>query len=448
MNTIRKPLWLLFVGITAVWLMAEPTLFSSTQFFYWRAALIQYSGIISIVLMSVTMVLALRLPIVEQWTQGLDKAYRLHKWLGISAAGFGIAHWLWYQVPKWMVMAGWLTRPSKPKGTSTIVATQWQEWLLQLREPAMEIGEKGFYLLLILVVVSLWAALKYKPFKLSHRLMAFAYLLIAFHSAFLLKASYWEQPIGYITLAAIALGSVAALYSLFGFVGRRQRIAATVISSRFFPASRTLLLSLKPDAKWSGHQAGQFAYLRVGKEEPHPFMIVSSPEESEVRFLIKELGDFTTGLHQRIAIGDNVEIEGPYGKLSFDFGKKQIWIAGGVGIASFLAALAQRKSILQHTESNNLASVHLYYSTRDKDDTLEAELRDLCEQEGVTLRMIESDSKTRLDAEQLQQNHRDLEDCEVYFCGPEAFSKALRLTLPSVGVDVKSRFHEELFAMR
>ncbi|MDD1782614.1 ferric reductase-like transmembrane domain-containing protein [Enterovibrio sp. ZSDZ35] len=448
MNNTLRPVWLLLSLVSALWFLAEPELLTSTQFFYWRAAIIQYSGIISILLMSLTMILALRLPMIEQWTQGLDKSYRLHKWLGIGAAGFGIAHWLWYQVPKWMVMAAWLTRPSKPSGASSVEPSQWQEWLLQLREPAMEIGEKGFYLLLILVVVSLWAALKYKPFKLSHKLMAFAYLLIAFHSALLLKASYWANPISYITLAAITLGSIAALYSLFGFVGRRQRAAATVTSTCYFPASRTLLLSLKPDEKWAGHQAGQFAYLRVGQEEPHPFTIVSSPEESEVRFLIKELGDFTTGLHQRIAAGDNVELEGPYGKLNFDFDKKQIWVAGGVGVASFLAALAQRKTALQHAGTKNLAPIHVYYSTRDKDDELEAKLHDLCIQEGVILRIIESGSATRLNAEQLQQNHGDLADYEVYFCGPEAFSKALRLTLPRYGLDVKSRFHEELFAMR
>lgn len=56
---------------------------------------------------------------------------------------------------------------------------------------AMEIGEWGFYALIVLLVVSLWSAIKYKPFRLTHRLMAVVYLLIALHSVILLK-----KPIG------------------------------------------------------------------------------------------------------------------------------------------------------------------------------------------------------------------------------------------------------------
>jgi predicted ferric reductase len=44
---------------------------------------------------------------------GLDKMYRLHKWLGIAALAAATVHWLWAQGTKWAVGWGWLTRPAQ-----------------------------------------------------------------------------------------------------------------------------------------------------------------------------------------------------------------------------------------------------------------------------------------------------------------------------------------------
>ena len=61
------------------------------------------------------MLLALRLPLIEKLTKGLDKSYYLHKWLGIYGITFGIFHWLLAIVPKELVQLGILEKPVKPK---------------------------------------------------------------------------------------------------------------------------------------------------------------------------------------------------------------------------------------------------------------------------------------------------------------------------------------------
>src|SRR3546814_11501553 len=63
--------------------------------------------------MSVAMMLAIRPRWPEHGLGGLDKMYRLHKWLGIAALVTAIAHWLWAKGPKWAVGWGWLERPSR-----------------------------------------------------------------------------------------------------------------------------------------------------------------------------------------------------------------------------------------------------------------------------------------------------------------------------------------------
>lgn len=116
MKTVRNFVWMIIAAVSVLWWMSEPQLLSSTQFFQWRSALIQYSGVLSLALMSIAMVLALRLPVIEQWVHGMDKAYRVHKWLGITGVSLGVVHWLTYKVPKWLVSAGVLEKPIKHTG--------------------------------------------------------------------------------------------------------------------------------------------------------------------------------------------------------------------------------------------------------------------------------------------------------------------------------------------
>ncbi|MVE87046.1 ferric reductase, partial [Vibrio cholerae] len=327
MSRVKYTLWVVVGIVTLLWVQAEPTLFGSTNLFQWRSGLVQFSGILALMLMSLAMLLALRLPLIEQWTQGIDKGYRIHKWLGISALLLGIFHWLAYHLPKWLISLELLTKPARLNGSGpNSNLSGLALWLKEAKPLAMEIGEWGFYALIVLLVVSLWSAIKYKPFRLTHRLMAVVYLLIALHSVILLKKAYWGEPIYWLTMLFIVVGSWAACYSLLGLVGRQSRYPAHVKAFHYCPNSQTLDLTIQLDKPWLGHKAGQFAYLKFAGEEPHPFTIACAHQGSQLRFLIKELGDFTTGLHQRLQNGKSLEVEGPYGKFDFSTQQPQIWI--------------------------------------------------------------------------------------------------------------------------
>lgn len=96
--------FLLVIGfLTAFWLLADETLWTETDFFAIRGALIGFTGIVAIGAMSVAMVLALRPVRLEPLLGGLDKGYRLHKWLGIAALAFSVLHFLLANVPKILV---------------------------------------------------------------------------------------------------------------------------------------------------------------------------------------------------------------------------------------------------------------------------------------------------------------------------------------------------------
>jgi predicted ferric reductase len=444
MKTVRNTICGIVAALSVLWFMSEPQLLSSNQFFYWRSALIQYSGVVSLALMSIAMVLALRLPVVEQWVNGMDKAYRVHKWLGISGVSLGVVHWLLYQVPKWLVESGVLEKPVKNTGAgpSGHSLSGWEQWIVDLRDVGLSLGEWGFYLLLVLFVISLWTVMKYKPFKVSHRLMSAIFLMIAVHSVLLIKRAYWGDPIYYVSMTFALLGSAAAIYSLLGRVGRANRHSMRVKSTRFLPQARVLELVVTPSDTWKGHTAGQFAYVRFGNEDPHPFTIASANGEPELRFLIKELGDFTTGLCERVKVGDAVMLEGPYGRMAFDVNKPQIWIAGGVGIAVFFAILASLKERKSHQP------VYLFYCTRGLDSHLVDELWRSAHQARVKLSVIDTLISPRLNAAHIANKCGDLSDYELYFCGPETFSETLKKQLNTYRFDTEHHYHEELFVMR
>ena len=100
-----------FLGLlSALWLLADSLWPQPFTYFSFRTVFMQYSGVVAVGMMSVAMLLALRPKWLEPTLDGLDKMYRLHKWLGISGLVLAILHWLFSQAPKWLVGAGWLER--------------------------------------------------------------------------------------------------------------------------------------------------------------------------------------------------------------------------------------------------------------------------------------------------------------------------------------------------
>src|SRR5690606_8046695 len=59
-----------------------------------RQEALYLTGLWSVTLMSLAMVLATRPTWLERPLGGMDKIYRTHKWAGILAIGFAATHWL------------------------------------------------------------------------------------------------------------------------------------------------------------------------------------------------------------------------------------------------------------------------------------------------------------------------------------------------------------------
>ena len=113
-----KPFFIGFlVTLTGLWLLSDQSLFKPPfSFLPMRNVLMNYTGIIAIGMMSISMLLAVRPARFEPFFGGLDKMYRLHKWLGITGLAFSIMHWAIKESPGWLSGLGLIALPNRPKG--------------------------------------------------------------------------------------------------------------------------------------------------------------------------------------------------------------------------------------------------------------------------------------------------------------------------------------------
>jgi predicted ferric reductase len=429
-------------GLSVLWLLSLPPDAFGQGFWATRSTLVYGSGVLALGLMSVGVILAARPVWFETPLGGLDKFYRLHKWLGISVLGFAIAHWTLRKGPSWISDLGLFAIPPKPpheKGIETGF-----DLFRDLKHPAAEIGEWALYALIALVAIALWKRFPYKYFFKTHRLMPAVYLVLVFHGFILIDRSYWTKPLGPVLALLLLAGTLAALMSLFGRIGLSRKASGAIEALRLYDENQMLDVDVRLETAWRGHEAGQFAFVDFDDvEAAHPFSITSAwHDDGLLKFSIKGLGDYTRTLAGSLHVGQGVVVEGPYGRFNFQGdGSRQIWIGGGVGVTPFIARLKQLVLV------GRSDPVDLFYATNAPDAQFLAPIRQLAHQTGTAFHLMDGSRDDRLTLAKLAAMVPEWKQADVWFCGPSGFGDAMRRAMLAQGLPA-SRFHQELFEMR
>jgi predicted ferric reductase len=405
-----------------------------------RQEALYLSGLLSIALMSLAMFLSTRPAWLETPLGGMDRVYRVHKWAGILGVSFAVVHWLVEEVVGDILkaMIGREGRIPKEKFTG---------FLEVMRDLAKDMGEWAFYVVVAMLVITLWKRFPYKTWRVLHQAMPVLYLMLALHAAMLAPTDYWTQPVGILLALFGVAGIYGALYSLLGHIGRKRQVQGTVTAVEH-PAPDVLAVSCQLDRNWHGHRPGQFAFITFDeKEGAHPFTIASADRgDRTIDFQIKALGDYTRTLGHRLATGQAVKVEGPYGCFDMarqDSSARQIWIAGGIGVTPFLAWLDS----LQGKPSQ--ISADLYYCTRDRSsDPFVTRLESSCANlPGIRLHIHGARQGEVLSAADVAIAGDGTRQSEIWFCGPQGLAEKFKQELRTLGRG-KFRFHQEAFEMR
>ena len=350
-------------------------------------------GGIAFLLMTSSIILSTRLEVFEDWFGGLDRMYQVHRVTGVFAALTALVHF--FVVPKEL-----------PQGVDPVA---------NAIAPSGPLGMLGLIFLVIGLFVALNRKIRYSRWRPTHKIMGLVYVLIIGH--FMTAPGIFFERFsasGIVLMIAATVGVVALVYSVFGM---NKRTALPYRIEAVNALERATEVVLKPVGQMLDFKPGQFAFVEIegkGWSEPHPFTISSAPGEDSLRFTMKVLGDWTRKVREELKPGGKVQVRGPYGRFDASkAGKKQIWLAGGIGLTPFL-------SKLRAMEDGDDRQIHLVYAAREAQDAIFLdELKDRAAALGnVTLVPLFSDEGNFARVDMMKAKLPDPLDTYDYFmCG-------------------------------
>ena len=387
-----------------------------------NAAFALFIGAVSIMMMTWSNLLSTRALPLEQIFGGVDRMYIWHRWLGALSVG---AMWLH------MEMADDI---KGIRGASRDVA-----------DAAEDLAETGSTLLYILVGISLLRWIPTRWWRFTHKLLILPYAFACWHFYTATKPyandSFWGAWFTGFMFLGLAAWVYRVVWRDMFRKGKLHRV------SHIEHTGNVITIELEPIGKRLKYQSGQFVFLTVkvpGLREPHPFTIASSPDEPVLRFVIRDLGDWTHHLVESLAVNDRVVVEGAYGRLApipHKHVDHVVWIAGGVGITPFLGA-----AISQQPDDGPIP--HLFYCVPSR-DTAPAitDLEQAAHDGRIHLHVHASDEKNRIQPEHVTTAiaNQDLNGAHIVMCGPDSLVKSMKSGLRQYGA---RHIHIEGFDIR
>ncbi|GIW58844.1 MAG: iron reductase [Candidatus Dojkabacteria bacterium] len=388
----------------------------------------QIFGLIGIILLSLSYILSARIIQLEEFFGGLDKVYKLHSFIGKIALVFILSHPILLLSENLSLFAYYFVPFYKNQHS------------------ALNAGIIALYLYLTLILISIFRFLPYEMWKFTHKLIGIPFFFASFHAL-----NSYSDVKNYLPLFAWVLfvsiaGILAYIYKTFLYNYFGPRYLYEVIRVKHFGDIGELYL--KPVKNRLNFEPGQFAFLSfidnpIIPKEHHPFSFSSSPYSDVLRFSYKELGDYSSAL-KHAKVGDKVYVYGPYGEFtSYNFSehKKQLWIAGGIGVTPFLSMLSYE---IKNEDSKKII---FYYSTKREDECVYYdEISNLCKNADDKIKFINhcSDLEGYLNYERILSDVKDdLKDYLILICGPESMKKSLTKILIENGIKKNQIVFEE-----
>jgi predicted ferric reductase len=199
------------------------------------------------------------------------------------------------------------------------------------------------------------------------------------------------------------------------------------------PNEMTVDVFLRPVGRPLSFEPGQFVFLAFGGVDGwqrHPFSVASAPTEERLEVSVRAVGDYTRDLCDKLKPGTPAKAAGPFG--GFDYrggGKRQIWVAGGIGVTPFM-------SWIRAMDENFDRDVDFFYSVAKESDALYLDEISIAAAAHPTMRphLIDSSRDGYLTAERAAFGIANEADVWVYMCGPPTMMTALARGFRKLGI--------------
>ncbi|GLY52135.1 ferredoxin reductase family protein [Lentzea sp. NBRC 102530] len=391
------------------------------------------AGLYGALAMAFQLLLVARLPWLDR-RLGMDKLTGWHRWVGFSI--------FWLLIGHLVFIAFGNAGDEGPIAEVVRQATELEGILRAL---------VAWAIIMTVGIVSARFARRKLAYETWHFIHLYTYVAIflafshqvAVGSTFrksALATGYWWG------LWAFALGSVLVgrvLLPLYRNWKHQFRVAAVVPE-----AHNVVSVYIEgKDLDQLGARAGQFFLWRfVTKDrwwQANPFSLSAAPNGKYLRLTAKALGTGSADI-RNVKVGTRVFAEGPYGAFTTMHQTKPnaLLVAGGVGVTPVRALLEE---IRGHV-------VVLYRVSDPREAVLLRELEGLARAKGAVLRLVTGSSKTitangpLLGPENIVALVPDVQDRDVFICGPGGMTGAVIKSLDELGVPA-NQIHAERFAL-
>lgn len=416
--------WTVAFLVIPLWLLSyKTTTFQHNKHYF----LIQGSEICALTgfaLYSLTFILSARFKWLEQYFDGLDKMYQTHHKMAKLAFYLLLLHPI-------LLMLRWIPE--------NILKASW--YLLPLhRRLAVNLGSLTLWGLIVLMLLTLVIRLPYDKWKISHKLMGIFYILGALH-AFFVRANIIDNLYLFFYFAILTcLAVIAYFYKtiFFDFVIKHYYYTIEKIEKL---NEKVMEITLLPKDEPLKFIPGEYCFFKFFAsdltQEAHPFTMCSTDLNGRIQIIVKALGDFTKNLYLNLKPNAMVSLEGPYGRFYYKTSlKDQIWIGGGVGVAPFISWL---RSIKYGTALKS--NIDFYYCVNKKNEIAHYEEFKIFESQNekfhIHLVIVELDGFLKA------SDIPNIQDKEIYICGPKGMRAALLKEFKNLKIPNKYIHYED-----
>jgi predicted ferric reductase len=377
------------------------------------------------ILFSINLILSNRTRFFDKIFGGLHHFYNYHKQLGMISFCMILFHPL-------LLMIKYLTFSLKSAALFLLPGTNF----------AITSGIIALLLMILLLVITIYTKIKYHIWRFSHKFMIIVFVFAILHTILISSDISSNMFLRYYILIFAFLGLISGAYRSFFRKYFSKDFEFKVVKVNILNNNVTEI-EIEPISKKIEFRSGQFIFIRfvgVGiSSEPHPFSIASFIGDDNLKIVIKSLGDYTSTVN-KIVPGTLAKVEGPFGCFyeNKNSNRKEIWIAGGVGVTPFLSMARSIGNI-----NNN---IDLYYCLKNKE---EAVLLDELNRISVSNNKFQvkpwySEEQGFINSDIIEKGSNGLASTDIYICGPLPFMKILRSQFINKGVD-KNNIHFEEF---
>ncbi|MFZ3015979.1 MAG: ferric reductase-like transmembrane domain-containing protein [Minisyncoccia bacterium] len=409
------------------WFFLEPLNYRFLDINSFTTSLGQITGLLGMLLFSVNLILSNRLIFFDTFFSGLHHSYNIHKWLGTLSFSLLLFHPLFLVVKYISISLQSAAMFLLPNGYFPVT-----------------LGIIALFGMIVLICITFYLKIKYHIWKFSHKFLVLVFVFAILHTILISSDISRDLFLRYYIIFFAMLGLISGIHRSFLRFLFNYDFKYKVIGTKIFN-NNVIEIELESNGKSIGFYPGQFIFIKFISDvkgisrESHPFSVSSSLLENNLKITVKSLGDFTNNLIN-LNVGAKVKIEGPFGKFfeNRNPNKKEIWIAGGVGITPFL-------SLIRSIKPEDCSGIDLYYCLKNNTEAfLFKELEDISRVNNK-FRLIPwcSDDKGYINADIIYKLSGDLKDKDIYLCGPPSFMKILTEQFIKIGVDSNNIHFEE-----